>query len=41
LREILGNVSVVSLGRFEFKGCTDSSQQKRKALEILEEARIL
>ena len=41
LREILGNVSVVSLGRFEFKGCTDSSQQKRKAIEILEEARIL
>ena len=41
LREILGNVSVISVGRFEFKGCTDSSQQKRKAIEILEEARIL
>lgn len=41
LREILGNVSVISVGRFEFPGCTDSSQQKRKAIEILEEARIL
>jgi hypothetical protein len=41
LREILGNVAIVTLGRFEFRGCSDSSDQKRKAIEILEEAGIL
>lgn len=41
LREILGNVSVVSVGRFEIQGCEDSGAQKRKAIEILEEAGIL
>ena len=41
LREILGKVAVVSVGRFVLEDCKDSGEQKKKALKILFDAEIL
>jgi len=35
IREVIGKLSVVSVGRFVIEGCADSSEQKKKAMEIL------
>ena len=41
LREVLGKLAVISVGRFVLENCKDSGEQKKKALKILFDAEIL